>query len=132
MVLQGVRIWRQGKSGVKVNQKKGESMGKQGVEAQDCVPMLRAIADETRWCLIQLLLEDSMTVSELVHRSGISQPNVSKHLGVLREAGIVVSERNGKEVRTTLAQEFRSKVKSGKAGLDLGCCDFRFESKSCC
>jgi DNA-binding transcriptional ArsR family regulator len=48
-----------------------------------------ALADPNRRTLLQLLLERPRSVSELVERLGISQPGTSKHLRVLREAGLV-------------------------------------------
>ena len=48
-----------------------------------------ALADPNRRTLLQLLLEQPRSVNELVERLGISQPGTSKHLRVLREAGLV-------------------------------------------
>jgi DNA-binding transcriptional ArsR family regulator len=48
-----------------------------------------AVADPNRRQLLQLLLERPRPVNELATRLGISQPGTSKHLRVLREAGLV-------------------------------------------
>ncbi len=48
-----------------------------------------ALADPTRRRILDLLLERPHLVGELVDALGISQPGVSKHLRVLREAGLV-------------------------------------------
>jgi DNA-binding transcriptional ArsR family regulator len=48
-----------------------------------------ALADPTRRALLQLLCERARPVGELVDALGVSQPTVSKHLRVLREAGLV-------------------------------------------
>ena len=48
-----------------------------------------ALADPTRRHILDLLLERPHHVGELVDQLGISQPGVSKHLRVLREAGLV-------------------------------------------
>ncbi|KTR82714.1 ArsR/SmtB family transcription factor [Leucobacter chromiiresistens] len=58
------------------------------------------IADATRRDILQALLEKhvqsaEMSVSEIVSRLGISQPTVSKHLKVLREAELVVVREKG-------------------------------------
>lgn len=59
------------------------------------------VADETRREMLQILLENSvagsgeMSVSELVTRTGLSQPTVSKQLKVLREAGLVGVREDG-------------------------------------
>jgi len=44
-------------------------------------------------------------VSDIVDQTGVSQPTVSHHLGILREAGLVATRREGKQVFYTLNQE---------------------------
>jgi DNA-binding transcriptional ArsR family regulator len=89
--------------------------------------MLKALADGTRWRLVREVLSKPRTVSELVERLDVSQYNVSKHVRVLREAGIVQTEREGKHVRCSVAQDFRKKLTRNETVLDLGCCTFRFD-----
>jgi DNA-binding transcriptional ArsR family regulator len=48
-----------------------------------------ALAEPSRRRILDLLLEAPRSVGELVDRLGLSQPNTSKHLRVLREAGLV-------------------------------------------
>jgi DNA-binding transcriptional ArsR family regulator len=48
-----------------------------------------ALADPTRRQILDLLLERPRPVGELVEQLGLSQPGTSKHLKVLREAGLV-------------------------------------------
>jgi DNA-binding transcriptional ArsR family regulator len=47
------------------------------------------LADPTRRRILDLLVEEERPVGDLVDRLAISQPGVSKHLRVLREAGFV-------------------------------------------
>lgn len=89
--------------------------------------MLKALADETRWRIIRELLGQSCTVGELVERIHVSQYNVSKHLRILRQAGIVETERNGKHVHCQVAEAFRKRFTRDDPVLDLGCCSFRFD-----
>jgi DNA-binding transcriptional ArsR family regulator len=49
----------------------------------------QALADPNRRAVLALLLERPRPVGELVERLGLSQPGTSKHLKVLREAGLV-------------------------------------------
>ena len=51
--------------------------------------LLAVLADPTRRRILDLLLERSRPVGELVDELGLSQPGVSKHLRVLRESGFV-------------------------------------------
>ena len=50
-----------------------------------------ALAEPTRRRILDCLLDGERPVGELVERLGISQPTVSKHLRVLREAGLVTA-----------------------------------------
>ena len=51
--------------------------------------MFHVVADDTRRRILDLLRDDDRTVGELVTEVGMSQPGVSKHLAVLRRAGLV-------------------------------------------
>lgn len=62
----------------------------------------RAIADPTRRTLLDLLQEGEQAVRELCASFSISQPALSKHLRVLREAGLVQSRQVGRERRYSL------------------------------
>ena len=48
-----------------------------------------ALVDPSRRAVLELLLDKPRTVCELVEHLGLSQPGTSKHLRVLREAGLV-------------------------------------------
>lgn len=90
----------------------------------DCIPMLKALADETRWRIVRELLNGPRTVGELTEQLRVSQYNVSKHVRILREADIVETEKRGKHVECSVAASFRRRIK--RKELDLGCCTFRF------
>ncbi len=95
----------------------------------ECTRMLKALADETRWRIVQYLLNaERANVTTLVAELRVSQPNISKHLRILREAGIVASEKEGTVVWCHVVPEFRQKVSGGEPMLDLGCCSFKFDS----
>lgn len=89
--------------------------------------MLKALADTTRYRLVQQLLCAPATVGELTARLRASQYNISKHLRILREAGIVAARRDGKSVRCDIAAGFRQRLGPTRQVLDLGCCTFRFD-----
>ena len=58
--------------------------------------LLKALADGTRLRLINLLLiEEELCVCELTEALEIVQPKVSRHLAILREAGLVLDRREG-------------------------------------
>jgi len=54
-----------------------------------------AVAEPARRELLDLLVHGPRPVGELVSASGLSQPNTSRHLRVLRDAGLVQSEVDG-------------------------------------
>ena len=60
------------------------------------VATLAALADDTRMGIVEALAARDHTVSELVGLFPISQPAISRHLRVLRDAGVVASEAHGK------------------------------------
>ena len=61
--------------------------------------LFRSLADPTRRSLFERLCgEGELNVRHLTEQSGVSQPAVSKHLGVLRRAGLVSERREGREV----------------------------------
>lgn len=66
------------------------------LNAQDV--LFRTLADPTRRALFERLCrEGEQTVGALTAQSGVSQPAVSKHLGVLRQAGLVRDRHEGRQ-----------------------------------
>ena len=65
------------------------------------LPILAALGQQTRWRTFDLLLgagERGMLQGEIAKSLGIDKNLMSTHLKILREAGLVASERNGREV----------------------------------
>jgi DNA-binding transcriptional ArsR family regulator len=58
----------------------------------------QALSDPTRLKILSLLGGGSMNVTAMVEKLDVTQPAVSRHLKVLREAGLIVDARNGKWV----------------------------------
>jgi DNA-binding transcriptional ArsR family regulator len=71
------------------------------LHAQIC----QALADPTRIMLIYALAESPKNVGELASELGLSQPNVSRHLKVLRERGMATATREGANVVYSLADK---------------------------
>ena len=72
----------------------------------DSVDFAKAMADETRQRVMRLLCCRWLCVGDVVSElDGISQPTVSHHLAVLREAGLVYARREGKQVFYSLNQD---------------------------
>jgi DNA-binding transcriptional ArsR family regulator len=62
-----------------------------------CVTAYTAVAEPHRREILDLLRAGERSVGELVGRIGLSQPGVSKHLKVLRDAGLVDVRPDGKQ-----------------------------------
>ncbi|MBK8294301.1 MAG: helix-turn-helix transcriptional regulator [Solirubrobacterales bacterium] len=65
----------------------------------------RVIGEPMRIKIMDRLRDGEMTVSELVEATGANQQNVSKHLGVLHQAGIVARQKDGNFVRYSIGDE---------------------------
>jgi DNA-binding transcriptional ArsR family regulator len=60
--------------------------------------LFRTLADPTRRAIFERLGRDGeTTVGALTAQSGVSQPAVSKHLGVLKQAGLVLDRHEGRQ-----------------------------------
>jgi DNA-binding transcriptional ArsR family regulator len=60
--------------------------------------LFRSLADPTRRAIFERLCrEGEQTVGTLTAQSGVSQPAVSKHLGVLKQAGLVRDRHEGRQ-----------------------------------
>lgn len=65
--------------------------------------VLKTLSNPRRLEIIHLLADGPREVSRLAAEMGISQPNVSQHLALMRSAGLVEAEREGREVRYRLS-----------------------------
>ena len=65
----------------------------------------RIIGEPMRIRLLDALRDGPMTINELTDALGATQQNVSKHVGVLAQAGIVGREKDGNRVRCSIADE---------------------------
>jgi DNA-binding transcriptional ArsR family regulator len=64
--------------------------------------LFAALADPTRRAILQAVAEDGpLTATALARRLPVTRQAVAKHLGLLRDAGLVTTEREGRETRFT-------------------------------
>jgi ArsR family transcriptional regulator len=90
-----------------------------------CATKLAVLADPTRLAVVEVLMSGSRNVNEINRHIGVAQNLLSHHLRVLREAGIVVSHRDGKAVRYALAREVE--MDASRWAINLGCCSLNFK-----
>jgi|APHig6443717497_1056834.scaffolds.fasta_scaffold582378_1 ArsR family transcriptional regulator, arsenate/arsenite/antimonite-responsive transcriptional repressor len=69
------------------------------------VEFAKALADETRQKIMQLVCCEWLSVTEIVEQLNVTQPTVSHHLAILREAGLVQAREEGKQTFYMLNQE---------------------------
>jgi len=65
----------------------------------------KALADETRQKIMNLVCCQQLSVNEIVEQLDVSQPTVSHHLAILRESGLVDVREEGKQTFYSLNQE---------------------------
>ena len=72
--------------------------------------VFRALADPTRREILALLRQGPMTSGDIADRFPVAWATISRHLGILRDAELVLSTRDGNaisyELNTTVFQEF--------------------------
>lgn len=93
-------------------------------KADFCASKLAAIADPTRLAVIEVLMAGPRNVKEINEHIRLPQNLLSHHLRVLRDAGLVVSRRDGKAMRYELAPGV-DRDQTCRA-IDLGCCSVTF------
>ena len=65
----------------------------------------KAISDDTRQKIMSACCCCELSVNEIVEKMDVSQPTVSHHLAILREAGLVTVREEGKQTFYTLNQD---------------------------
>ena len=60
--------------------------------------VFKALSDPTRRKVLQLLRKGPMSAGEIADHFRVSKPTMSAHFAVLREAGLIASEKQGKSV----------------------------------
>ena len=81
----------------------GKSMDKPDAAAY--AEIFKALADETRVKIMQMLNTRPRAVNEIVDFFSVSQPTISRHLMVLRQAGLVIAKRRGQQVIYAINEE---------------------------
>lgn len=84
-------------------------------QAAEC---LKTLAHPHRLRMIQMLLRGEYTVGELAEACGIPSHMASEHLGLMRDRGLLTSERRGRSIYYGVAEE-------GLAGI-MACVEKRF------
>lgn len=100
----------------------GKSLPETPVPFDECARRLKALADPDRLRIVECLLHGARNVGEIAAAVEDELVNVSHHLGVLRNAGLVLSTRQGRYVVYALHPTVRGEAARARGFLDLGCC----------
>ncbi len=73
--------------------------------AVNCVDFCKALSDETRQKILQMLREEELCVSDIVEAFEMSQPTISHHLSVLKNLGLVRARKEGKQIYYSINQD---------------------------
>ena len=94
------------------------------LQSRKCARKLKCLADPERLRIIQCLRKGPKNVTEIADELQISLVNASHHLGVLRQAEIVIDERQGRFIVYRLDPRVYQPEEPGEENdhLDLGCC----------
>ncbi|RPF39038.1 helix-turn-helix transcriptional regulator [Streptomyces sp. TLI_185] len=88
--------------------------------------LIRVLADPLRLQIVTLLAKETLCTTHLVEETGAKQTNLSNHLKVLREAGVVETEPCGRfiyyrlraDVIASLAGQFAELAESARSAAD--------------
>ncbi len=73
--------------------------------ADDTAGVFRALADPTRRQILQDLRPGELAAGEIASRFLISGPSISRHLSILKGAGLVTERREGKRILYSLVED---------------------------
>jgi DNA-binding transcriptional ArsR family regulator len=101
-------------------------MEEQSTDSGECARILKALGDETRLKIVQLLLKGEKSVSDIVRSLSMGQPQASHNLSILRASGLVRTQREYNKVINFIhpGKYFLNKKETG---FDLVCCSVNFD-----
>lgn len=77
--------------------------------------------------IMRVLLNEPLDVNEIAQRLEMSSYNVSKHLRILKEAGLLDVEKAGRQRLYGVAKNLKKELAANQNVLELECCTFRFD-----
>jgi len=105
-------------------EQKDEDRGCCGIPGIPEPRFLKAFSDSTRLRILAYLVEakEPQMVSEIAKNFPIDVSVVSRHLAILRNEGILLADKQGKEVHYSVQYEFLSSIFRGFASAIESCC----------
>jgi DNA-binding transcriptional ArsR family regulator len=102
----------------------------ENLQPESCAKQLKALSEPVRLRIIELLRHGPLTVSDIAEFLEVELVTVSHHLGILKNAQLVVAERDGRHMVYSLRPEVlqQSAGKRSRQFLDFGCCRLELPS----
>src|SRR6478672_9459125 len=100
----------------------GGPMKSDPLSSKECAERLKALADEDRLHIVQILRSGPKNVSEIAAELKEDITNVSHHLQILKREDIVETEKQGRFVVYRLHPDVFAATRSSADCLDFGCC----------
>jgi ArsR family transcriptional regulator, nickel/cobalt-responsive transcriptional repressor len=92
------------------------------LSSKECAERLKALADEDRLRIIQVLRSGPKNVGEIAEELKTDMANISHHLQILKREKLVETEKQGRFVVYRLHPDVFEATRSSSDCLDLGCC----------
>ena len=98
------------------------------ISTNECARVLKAVADETRLLILKSLFKGEKCGTEIALELDLAQPHIAHHLGILKNANLVESCRDGQKVCYRLHPVVHESLKhNNEMTIDLGCCKMSFK-----
>jgi DNA-binding transcriptional ArsR family regulator len=99
-------------------------------QSKSCADQLKALSEPLRLRIVDILRHGEMTVGDIAEFLETELVTVSHHLKILKHAGLVQAERDGRFIVYRLRNDLLQKAeKSRKQFLNLGCCRIEVPEK---
>lgn len=95
------------------------------------IDILKALADESRLRILSQVFKGEMCVCEIEHCLGLTQSNASRHLNVLKKAGVLDSYKNAQWTYYKISEEFINDNKELYDYLKIKVCTLPFYADDC-
>ncbi len=100
------------------------------IASTECAGILKAMADETRLLILKGLFKGEKCGTEIAKELNLPQPHIAHHLGILKNANLVESWREGQKVYYRLHPAVRESIQQNKEmTINLGCCKMSFKNE---
>jgi DNA-binding transcriptional ArsR family regulator len=113
---------------------RGNGVAKDPLQPQRCAQLLAALAAPERLKIVRFLADGPHHVTEIADMLGVPAVNVSHHLNVLKQAGLIRGKKDGRFVHYSLRPGvLEAAVEAGipRDALNLGCCRLELPTTRC-